>query len=83
MTMPAVDVARVPFVSEIFFYIHTHRCNVGSRGRCFNNTGQDSEWWQVKRITSILDSEYAQQKAVHSEHHCSPHEHCDLLFAWV
>lgn len=33
----------------------------------------------MKRIATVLDSEDAEEKAVHAEYHCTPYENGDLL----
>ncbi len=37
------------------------------------------EWWQIKRVTTVLDPEDAEEKAVHDENNTAPYEYCNLL----
>lgn len=43
----------------------------------------DLKGWQMERVASVFDPEYAEEKAIHDKHDASPSEDGDLLSFWV
>lgn len=37
------------------------------------------KWWQVKWVASVLETEDAQEEAVHNQEHAAPSPDCDSL----